>query len=107
MPDPTASPDPGATGDTGRELVVDVASFLPDGVELGLASGDASSAAVEPPGRPDLASLDQIEADLTAVDAALLALDAGTYGTCATCGGPIDDAHLASDPTRSVCAAHA
>jgi hypothetical protein len=48
----------------------------------------------------DLEALSQIERDLDAVDAAIAALDAGTYGVDASTGRPIDDALLAEDPTR-------
>lgn len=67
---------------------VDLAGFLPEGVSL------ASEAAV------DTEALAQIERDLDAVDAAIAALDAGTYGTDPATGAPIDDALLAADPTR-------
>ena len=42
----------------------------------------------------DLALRDLNEVQLAAVDAALARLDAGTYGTCVTCGKPISDARL-------------
>ena len=37
------------------------------------------------------------------VDRALERLSAGTYATCENCGGSIDDADLAADPTRRTC----
>lgn len=40
------------------------------------------------------------------VDRALERLSAGTYATCENCGGSIDDADLAADPTRRTCRAH-
>jgi hypothetical protein len=40
------------------------------------------------------------------VDRALERLSAGTYDSCESCGGPIDDADLALDPTRRVCHQH-
>jgi hypothetical protein len=48
----------------------------------------------------DLEALTQIERDLDAVDAAIAALDAGTYGIDPATGQPIDDVLLAADPTR-------
>jgi RNA polymerase-binding transcription factor DksA len=48
----------------------------------------------------DLEALSQIERDLDAVDAAIAALDAGTYGLDPATGQPIDDALLAENPTR-------
>ena len=79
-----------------HELSVDLAAFLPDDVEL--APADESEGADE--SGPDLGALGQFETDLGGVDAALLALDAGTYGTCAACGATIADHLLAADPTR-------
>jgi hypothetical protein len=48
----------------------------------------------------DLEALTQIERDLDAVDAAIAALDAGTYGIDPATAQPIDDVLLAADPTR-------
>jgi RNA polymerase-binding transcription factor DksA len=42
---------------------------------------------------------------LAAVDAALARLDAGTYGTCTTCGGPIGEARLEARPATATCIA--
>lgn len=109
-----------------HEVEVDLAAFLPEGVELGEPKDDPEDelgdedepelgdedepvrgpATPDGSGAPDPAVLDAIQADLDAVDAALLTLDAGTYGTCATCGAPIPDEALAADPTRTACAAH-
>ncbi len=88
------------------EIEVDLAAFLPEGTTF-----DADGA--EPEGEPgaeggpeaaassiDLEALDQLERDLDAVDAAIAALDAGTYGIDPSTGEPIDDALLAADPTR-------
>ena len=38
-------------------------------------------------------------------DAALARLDAGTYGTCETCGRPVGDARLEARPTARQCIA--
>lgn len=40
------------------------------------------------------------------VDRALSALADGSYGSCAVCGAPIDDAALAADPTALHCPHH-
>lgn len=104
------------------EIEVDLAAFLPEGTEFDAAAeldaepveaaepveevGAAESAesaedAVDEPGSSvDLEALDQLERDLDAVDAAIAALDAGTYGLDPATGAPIDDALLAQDPTR-------
>ena len=95
--DPAPEPSGGST----QEVTVDLAAFLPEGVELAVEVPDA----VEPPvavAAPsvDTEALAQIERDLDAVDAAIAALDAGTYGIDPVTGRPIDDALLAEDPTR-------
>ncbi len=46
----------------------------------------------------DAAVIDDLEAILDGVDAALRRLDDGTYGRCRSCGGAVDDARLAGDP---------
>ena len=51
----------------------------------------------------DLALRDLNEVQLAAVDAALARLEAGTYGTCVTCGKPISDARLEALPAAAHC----
>jgi hypothetical protein len=48
----------------------------------------------------DAADLERIAGELDAVAAALDRLDDGTYWTDEVTGGPLDDALLATDPTR-------
>src|SRR4051794_24276211 len=106
---------------TGQDLEVDLGAFLPPDVVLGEpahaddAEADAPEATPAPAepepsageGQgPDLAALEQIEADLAGVDRALAALDAGTYGHCTACGEAIADELLAADPTRATCVTH-
>jgi RNA polymerase-binding transcription factor DksA len=43
------------------------------------------------------------EADVAALDGALLRLDAGAYGLCAACGLSIDAERLAAHPTTEEC----
>ncbi|MBO3096346.1 TraR/DksA family transcriptional regulator [Cellulomonas dongxiuzhuiae] len=43
---------------------------------------------------------------LVEVDAALARVAAGTYGTCAVGGEPIDDARLEARPTATTCVEH-
>ena len=47
----------------------------------------------------------QVAGHLAAVDAALARLDAGGYGTCARCGGPIGAARLEARPVATTCIA--
>jgi RNA polymerase-binding transcription factor DksA len=106
-----------------QEIAVDLASFLPEGVEVGVdhdepveadrpestgagagpADGPAGSSAGD---EVDLALLSSIERDLAAVDEAIAALDAGTYGTCAVCAAPLSADLLQADPVAQRCAAH-
>jgi DnaK suppressor protein len=56
----------------------------------------------------DAAENEQLEAlasRLDAVEAAMARLDAGTYGTCASCESDLDPAALANDPLVARCAA--
>ncbi len=96
------------------EIEVDLAAFLPEGVEIqtdeepepdlvaDATPDDRPAPEADEPDAPriDLDALRQIELDLDAVDAAIAALDAGTYGIDPATGAPIDDALLAADPTR-------
>lgn len=52
-------------------------------------------------------ALGEIAGDLEAVEAALVRLDDGTFGSCTTCGGEIAADELASDPLITACAEHA
>lgn len=46
---------------------------------------------------------DEARARLAAIDAALAALDAGTYGVCEVCGGPIGEERLEAIPGATRC----
>gem|GEM_PF-1301359 len=76
--------------------------------ELGR-EGDAGPTGA--PGPADAAELgtavlDELEAELAEVEAALARLDDGSYGRCTTCGGPIDDEWLAQAPAIRHCRDH-
>ncbi len=43
---------------------------------------------------------------LSSVDRSLERLSEGSYGSCEVCGAPLSEAHLESDPTRSLCPQH-
>ena len=51
----------------------------------------------------DLALRDHERSQLAQVDAALAALDAGTYGTCRSCGKPIAAGRLEAIPWATLC----
>lgn len=44
---------------------------------------------------------------LDEIDAALARIDAGTYGACERCGGPIGEARLEAMPAARFCIEHA
>lgn len=61
-----------------------------------------------PSGAPlDLDRLATAERELADVEHALGRLDAGSWGTCEACGGPIDAGTLAVRPAARACAEHA
>ena len=47
--------------------------------------------------------VETLRADLTAVERALAKLDAGTYGVCERCGGPIGQDRLDAIPWAKLC----
>jgi len=67
------------------------------------ASTIEGSEGLDEPGVPE-ATIDEVDQLLDEVEAALTRLDDGSYGTCRTCGGPIDDHRLADRPTAQTCA---
>jgi RNA polymerase-binding transcription factor DksA len=66
----------------------------------GRGRGPRYSALVEERYESELAQSAQV---LDNVDRALERLSAGSYATCEDCGGELDDADLAVDPTRRTC----
>lgn len=50
--------------------------------------------------------VEQLDARLEAVEAALSRVEEGTYGYCQQCGQPIDDERLRAMPTARYCAEH-
>jgi RNA polymerase-binding transcription factor DksA len=51
--------------------------------------------------------IEEATATLDGVDHALVRLSDGSYRTCESCGGAIEDDVLERDPTARLCAAHA
>jgi DnaK suppressor protein len=49
------------------------------------------------------ALVQQVRRHLDEVDAALVRVDAGTYGACERCGGPIGEARLEALPAARTC----
>jgi RNA polymerase-binding transcription factor DksA len=52
------------------------------------------------------ATVDNLEARVADVEAALGRLERGTYGSCEICGETIDEVILIEDPTHRRCAEH-
>ena len=75
--------------------------------DLAEAPGSATPAGISTvePGLASDLSIDEVDRLLDEVEGALSRLDDGTYGTCASCGGPIGDALLAGSPTTRTCEA--
>ena len=65
---------------------------------------DAASDAFER--EKEFALLDQVDADLAAVDRALERLSNGAYGRCEACREPIGDARLEAVPAARFCVGH-
>ncbi|MGH9093554.1 MAG: TraR/DksA family transcriptional regulator [Acidimicrobiales bacterium] len=55
----------------------------------------------------DVAALGSISERLAGIEAALRALDDGSYGRCRICGRDVADDVLAADPLACHCAGHA
>lgn len=51
----------------------------------------------------DLSIVEDIDAQLTDIEHAQIRLSNGTYGTCETCGRPIDPRRLAARPATRYC----
>ena len=70
-------------------------------VQFGDGFADAGAATAE---RTEVIGLvESLKRNLDAVDAALVKLEAGTYGVCATCGKPIGAARMDARPTSVRC----
>ncbi|MBI3956590.1 MAG: TraR/DksA C4-type zinc finger protein [Candidatus Kerfeldbacteria bacterium] len=54
----------------------------------------------------DLSIEQNLEHALRDVDAALDAIENGSYGTCRVCGKPIEEARLAAIPSTTLCIEH-
>jgi RNA polymerase-binding transcription factor DksA len=65
---------------------------------------DAASDAFER--EKEFSILEQVQAELAAVDRALQRLDEGKYGTCEVCGDSITEERLAVMPATRFCIGH-
>lgn len=54
----------------------------------------------------DVERLNEIGAELSAVESTLRRLDDGTYGTCEICGAALDPAGLEGQPVLARCPLH-
>lgn len=71
------------------------------GLNLGEGFADAGAVTAE---RTELLGLAEVLAtQVSEVDAAVAAIDDGTYGVCQSCGNPIPEARLQARPTSLLC----
>jgi RNA polymerase-binding protein DksA len=84
--------NPGSLEDETGEVLADGADNHP---------GDSATATYDR--ELDYTLEDNSEHVLGEIDAALARIDAGTYGTCPTCGGPIGEERLEALPWATKC----
>jgi RNA polymerase-binding transcription factor len=82
----------------------------PVGPALALAEGEpgtegepGAGGEEAPATRSPEAAIDEVDRLLDAIEAALAALDDGSYGTCRTCGSAIESSRLDADPLVGAC----
>jgi DnaK suppressor protein len=98
---PSAGPWPDPRfGASKVDLVSEPPATQPVGevAETGSQEQAASLAATD-----DALRLEQIDVELTGVEAALRRLDDGSFGTCEVCAAPLDAAVLAAAPLTTRC----
>ncbi|GIU93023.1 MAG: hypothetical protein KatS3mg011_1929 [Acidimicrobiia bacterium] len=84
-----------------KELGADESGELTGELEFGEGFADAGAATAE---RTEVLGLvESLKTQLDAVDAALARIEEGTYGTCASCGKPINPARLEARPESIYC----
>jgi DnaK suppressor protein len=88
---PLGAPDPHQQGE-GPAQAVAIAEVAPGG------PGEESLSTRSPE-----EAIDEVDQLLDAVEAALVALDDGTYGRCQACGSAIEPSRLAEDPLARAC----
>lgn len=104
MDQPTPIPDPRAALADERERILaelaDNAVQAPGPMTYGSQAAAASQVFEQ---QRDLALRDRNQLHLADVDAALARLEAGTYGTCVSCGGPVGAERLEALPWAALC----
>jgi DnaK suppressor protein len=102
--DQPASPDPSAAlraeRDRLRGEIRESAIQAPDPMTYGSQAAAASQVFEQ---QRDLALRDHYRQLVEAVDAALVRIEAGTYGTCTSCGGPVGAERLEALPAAALC----
>ncbi len=85
-----------------NRLLVDLGEPIegPDQMTYGSQAAAASQVFEQ---QRDLALRDHSKVELGRVDAALRAIEAGTYGTCTSCGNPIAKERLEAIPWAPTC----
>lgn len=71
------------------------------GIGFGKRVGDGTNIAVER--MTDVAAHSGLQRELAQIAAARRAIEAGTYGTCESCGEPIGDGRLEARPASTRC----
>lgn len=82
------------------EEIADAAPEAPGQMTYGSQAAMASEVFAQ---QRDLALRDRSTRQLEAVDAALVRLDDGTFGTCRSCGMPISEERLEARPWAALC----
>jgi hypothetical protein len=78
---------------------------VPNAMGTGLSTpAGPNSSGSSPDG--DVRRLEEIEAELTGVEATLRRLDEGCYGTCEVCGAALDSNALEANPLAARCLHH-
>lgn len=104
MPDSPPTPDPRAALIAEREQVLaELAGIEVAGPGQMTYGSQAAAATHVFEQQRDLALRDRDQQHLAAIDDALARLDAGTYGTCTSCGKPVAPERLEALPSAALC----
>ncbi len=104
MDEPTVQADPRAALQAERARVLDeLAGIVVEGPGQMTYGSQAAAATHVFEQQRDLALRERNEQHLSAIDAALARLDAGTYGRCTACHQPIGAERLEALPSAALC----